>query len=111
MLKSATCTECQARLPLFAELVDFRLPPPEIPCPGCKRAIPTTLPYRATWMERLVWKALTLVMVPTAFVYALLRPRPPLELGIILGIGLIGPFVLSRILAFPITLLIDRIRR
>lgn len=111
MLKSATCTECAASLPLFGELANFRLPPREIPCPGCRRAIPTTLPYRVTWMERLVWKLLTVAMVPSAFVYALMRPRPPLELAIILAIGVVGPYVLSRLLAFPATLVLDRLRR
>src|SRR5689334_4639357 len=106
MLKSASCTECQASLPLVASLADFRLPPREIPCPGCRRAIPTTLPYRATWMERLVWKVLTLVIAPLAVVYAVMRPHPPLHLALILAVGLIGPFLLSRALAFPITLLI-----
>lgn len=111
MLKSASCTECSASLPLVGELRSFRLPPVEISCPGCKRAIPTTLPYRATWMERLVWKVLTIIGVPLAVVYALMRPHGWLELGLIAAAGVFGPFVVSRMVAFPITLLVDRLRR
>lgn len=114
MLKRATCEKCNRLLPLKPEPRDFSLAPHRIKCPGCERDIETTFPYRVTWMEGLLWKVLAIAAVPIAFLVALLGEWPPIIrilivlVGPLLGGGF-GGLVLSRMLAFPLQLVIDKV--
>ncbi len=110
MLSSARCDRCEHALPLRAPWLDFRLPPRAVTCPGCGTLCDTILPYRVGWMEALVLK-IELLLLPFLLVWFAIHHPPALHLvGAVLG-GLLSAFVLSRVIAFPLTLLLDRARR
>lgn len=111
MLSAARCDACNAEIPLRGAALDFALPPAAVTCPGCRKHIATILLYRATWMEALVWKWLALASLPLAVLLALQHaPAWAWLLGTIaLGGGVVG-FVVSRMIAFPLTLITDRVR-
>lgn len=115
MLSAARCDACNATIPLHGALASFALPPRAVTCAGCGKSIDTILLYRATWMERLVWKSLFLASIPLAPWLALRHAETTQSMLLWLLAtptvgGIVGGFVLSRVLAFPFTLLTDRIR-
>jgi hypothetical protein len=116
MLTAARCEKCNHALPLKGELGDFRLPPAWVPCPGCGYQCPTILPYRVGWTEALLWKVYALASVPVSALVALSGEHSALVtlaivvLGPLVG-GILGGFLLSRLTAFPLTLLRDASRR
>lgn len=116
MLTGARCEKCNHALPLKGELGDFRLPPDSVECPGCGNDCATILPYRVGWMEALLWKVYAILSVPlsvwiglTADVDAAWRVAI-LAGGPLLGGGF-GGYLLSRLTAFPVTVLRDAARR
>lgn len=112
MLTAARCEKCNHALPLKGELGDFRLPPDMVPCPGCGHRCATILPYRVGWMEALLWKVYALASIPIAVWWAVTGDMATslrvlvVVLGPLVGGGL-GGFLLSKITAFPVTLLRD----
>lgn len=116
MLSGARCEKCNHALPLRGGALDFRLPPEHVACPGCGNPCATILPYRVGWMEALLYKVYALLSVPLSALVALTGDRDGfvraliLVGGPLLGGGL-GGFLLSRLTAFPLTLLRDALRR
>ena len=116
MLSAARCEKCNHALPLKGELGDFRLPPDSVPCPGCGYECPTILPYRVGWMEALLWKLFAIASVPISLFVAFGGDHSTLGrlaialLGPLVG-GLLGGFVLSKLTAFPVTVLRDASRQ
>ena len=116
MLSAARCEKCNHALPLKGELGDFRLPPDSVPCPGCRHECQTILPYRVGWMEALLWKVFAIASVPLFLLIALRGDHTTLArvaiavVGPLVG-GLLGGFVLSKLTAFPVTVLRDASRR
>lgn len=116
MLTAARCEKCNHALPLKGELRDFRLPPETVGCPGCGYDCPTILPYRVGWMEALLWKIYALLSVPISVWLAFRGERSTLWIAVILVLGplvggILGGFLLSRLTAFPITVIRDASRR
>ncbi len=116
MLTGARCEKCNHALPLKGEVGDFRMPPDAVPCPGCGHQCATILPYRVGWMEALLWKVYALLSVPLSVWVAVtggygLAGTVLVLVGGPLVAGGLGGFLLSRITAFPVTLLRDARRR
>jgi len=112
MLSGARCEKCNHALPLRGEPFSFHLPPDSVVCPGCGHECPTILPYRVGWMESLLWKVLAALSLPLCAAAAWLGDWDPTVRVLILiagppvGGGL-GGLILSRLLAFPLTVLRD----
>lgn len=116
MLTGARCERCNHALPLRGEPRDFRLPPDAVECPGCRHQCPTILAYRVGWMESLLWKVYALLSVPlsvwialsadvdAAWRVAILVGGPPVGGGL-------GGYLLSRLTAFPVTVVRDATRK
>lgn len=116
MLKSAKCAKCNAALRLTPRLPELRLPPRVIECPSCKVSIDTSPLFRVTWMEALLWKVFAVASVPIVAWLVLTRGgegdvllryaaiRVPLLVGL-------APFALSRMVAFPLQGLVDRLQK
>ena len=116
MLKSASCLKCNAPLPLSGKALDFRVAPICVRCPSCEHDCETILGYRVAWNETLVWKLCVPLMVVAAVAWAIVwgtRADTPswLAIGLPLLLPTAGAFIASRWIGFPLTLVVDRLRR
>ena len=116
MLKSAKCAKCNAALRLTPRLAELRLPPRVVECPSCKVSIDTSPLFRVTWTEALLWKIFFVAALPIVAWLVLTRGGEGTELlryaaiRVPLFAGL-APFALSRMVAFPLQGLVDRLRK
>ncbi|MBN1269578.1 MAG: hypothetical protein JXB04_08325 [Kiritimatiellae bacterium] len=74
----------------------------------------TSIAYRATWLEFLLWKVCVIVAFVTGIATSLADGRSvqfALAAGLLMAFlfGLLGGFIVSMIVAFPLQLLIDLI--
>ena len=112
MLKRAGCGSCGRSLPLGPGILKFRFPPRQIQCRHCQTLMNTSFAYRATWLQSLLWKTLTVLGALVCLASAIADQRSmPEILGITLvgGVlmGFLGGFIAAIIAAPPIQLVID----
>ncbi len=116
MLKRATCLSCDAELPLAPARFTISLGPAKISCGGCGETIDTTFAYRVRFSESALHRLFMLLSLPLSLYLAITQTQYSDTIRIALALA--GPiafgfglgFVLSRIVALPLQIAVDKIR-